>query len=137
MNKELKDTIKEALGNKVADFTTAIFREIDNLTDKAKSEDFKNDIRSAVTEVVDLALEKVPSTIDAAKDVALDASDAFSNRIDELSGEKMFKEVEERLNQQDKYNDILATKLHEALQRIQDLEAAVENSQNRPKGDAS
>ena len=93
MNKELKDTIKDALGNKVADFTTAIFREIDNLTDKAKSEDFKNDIRSAVTEVVDLALEKVPSTIDTAKDVALDASDAFSNRIDELSGEKMFKEV--------------------------------------------
>jgi len=137
MNKELKDTIKEAVGNKVADFTTAIFREIDNLKDKAKSEDFKNDIRAAVTEVLDLALEKVPSTIDAAKDVALDASDAFSNRIDELSGEKMFKEVEERLNQQDKYNDILATKLHESLQRIQDLEAAVENSQNRPKGDAS
>jgi hypothetical protein len=137
MNKELKDTIKEAVGNKVADFTTAIFREIDNLKDKAKSEDFKNDIRAAVTEVLDLALEKVPSTIDTAKDVALDASDAFSNRIDELSGEKMFKEVEERLNQQDKYNDILATKLHESLQRIQDLEAAVENSQNRPKGDAS
>ena len=34
----------------------------------------------------------------------------------------MYKLVQERLDLQDRYNDLLATKLHEALERISKLE---------------
>ncbi|MEZ4815066.1 MAG: hypothetical protein R3A80_07660 [Bdellovibrionota bacterium] len=45
-----------------------------------------------------------------------------SDHLDTLSGAKLLKLVEERLALQSKYNDILATKLDEALNRIQQLE---------------
>jgi hypothetical protein len=34
----------------------------------------------------------------------------------------MYQLVEERLTEQDRFNDLLATKLHEALERISELE---------------
>lgn len=44
------------------------------------------------------------------------------DKFDTVSGYKMFKLVEERLEIQNSYNDILAEKLEEALQRIAELE---------------
>ena len=46
-------------------------------------------------------------------------------QFDTLSGAKLLQLLEERLAIQSKYNDILATKLQEALGRIQRLEAAI------------
>ena len=50
------------------------------------------------------------------------ATDFTEKQLDILSGNKALKLVEERLILQEKYNDILATKLDEALSRIENLE---------------
>ncbi len=51
---------------------------------------------------------------------------AVDDGLDALSGKKILDLVEEHLARQAKYNDILATKLEEALQRIEVLEARLE-----------
>ena len=43
-------------------------------------------------------------------------------KLDVISGQAMYGLVQERLDLQDRYNDLLATKLHEALERISELE---------------
>jgi len=43
-------------------------------------------------------------------------------KLDVISGQAMYEIVQERLDLQDRYNDLLATKLHEALERISKLE---------------
>ncbi len=45
--------------------------------------------------------------------------------LDVLSGQKILKQVEETLLLQEKYNDILATKLDEAISKIAELEERV------------
>lgn len=45
--------------------------------------------------------------------------------LDSISGQRMFDLVQERMAVQDQYNDVLASKLHEALQRIERLEEAL------------
>lgn len=52
-------------------------------------------------------------------------SAAVSDGFDTVTGEKILKLVEERLAIQAKYNDILATKLDEALRRIEALEEKI------------
>ncbi len=49
----------------------------------------------------------------------------ISDGIDVMSGQRMFDLVQERMAVQDQYNDVLASKLYEALQRIERLEKAV------------
>jgi len=46
-------------------------------------------------------------------------------KIDMFSGQAMYELVQERLSLQDRYNDLLATKLHEALERICELEKKI------------
>lgn len=55
-------------------------------------------------------------------DAATHFSGAAGDTLDTLSGAKILALVEERLEIQSKYNDILATKLEEALSRIKLLE---------------
>lgn len=49
-------------------------------------------------------------------------SDSVSHQLDSISGQKILQKLEERIELQDRYNDILATKLGEALDRIAILE---------------
>jgi hypothetical protein len=53
------------------------------------------------------------------------AVDAVKEKLDSATGQKMYDLVQERLAVQDQYNDVLAAKLHEALQRIEALEGVV------------
>ena len=46
----------------------------------------------------------------------------ISGKIDEISGQAMYQLVQERLAEQDRFNDLIATKMHEALERISELE---------------
>jgi hypothetical protein len=46
----------------------------------------------------------------------------FSGKFDEISGQAMYQLVQERLAEQERFNDLIATKLHEALERISELE---------------
>jgi len=55
--------------------------------------------------------------------MARQVSTRTGDTLDTLSGTKLLALVEERLAIQSKYNDILATKLEEALGRIQRLES--------------
>lgn len=45
--------------------------------------------------------------------------------LDVISGQAMYELVQERLSLQDRYNDLLATKLQEALERISELEKKI------------
>lgn len=54
------------------------------------------------------------------------AYDTTQQHLDAVSGAKIRRLVEERLELQEKYNDILATKLFEALQKIEALEIRLE-----------
>jgi len=52
-----------------------------------------------------------------------DALDAAGGFLDVAAGRRMYNLVQERLDLQSRYNDILAYKLEEALKRIAALEA--------------
>jgi len=71
---------------------------------KKVDEYFQAYMESRIKEYVDAAYEKSVDTIDT------------------VSGAKMLEEVRGRLDKQNLYNNILATKLAEALKRISELE---------------
>jgi hypothetical protein len=50
---------------------------------------------------------------------------AVSGKLDEVSGKRLVELLEQKLRIQDSYNDILATRLAEALQRISNLESRI------------
>jgi len=50
------------------------------------------------------------------------AAGAVVDRLDQVTGKQLVELLEERLRMQDDYNDVLATKLAEALERIATLE---------------
>lgn len=54
---------------------------------------------------------------------AKDAMERAGNKLDEMSGKTILEEMREAFKIQAIYNDTLATKLQEALDRIADLEA--------------
>jgi hypothetical protein len=56
-------------------------------------------------------------------EIASRVADTVGEEFDKISGKKILELVEERLALQARYNDILASKLDEALQRITALEA--------------
>jgi len=51
--------------------------------------------------------------------------DQATDKMDTISGVKILEEVRKRLSVQDEYNDILATRLAEALERIATLEKEI------------
>ena len=56
------------------------------------------------------------------KQACKDAAQAVVDKLDELSGKRLLELVEEKLQLQDLYNNVLATRLAEALERIAALE---------------
>ena len=55
------------------------------------------------------------------------AQSTISGKLDEISGSAMYQLVQERLSEQEQFNDLLATKLQEALDRISELENRLAN----------
>ena len=78
--------------------------------------DFKKNLDDAVVRSKDYLDEK------GVIEKAAKAYDATQDHLDTVAGTKLLRLVEERLELQAKYNDILATKLQEALNRIEALE---------------
>ena len=95
--------------------------------DAATSEDItgavlKTHILNHHAHANDGAAEK---TVGRAKEIietAVKVPGRVSDQFDILTGKKILEEVQKRLANQDKYNDVLATKLVEALERIKILE---------------
>ena len=76
---------------------------------------------SGVTDFLEEKIDEASKT-EVGKKVLELQKDA-SEGMDKISGKKLLDIVEERLALQDQYNDILATKLDEALKRIEKLES--------------
>ena len=95
------------------------------LTDVAKTkvDEVANSDRKAVTKARDLATDVQRRYEESGVKGKVDAVQSeVSGKLDEISGQAMYQLVQERLAEQDRFNDLLATKLHEALERISELE---------------
>ena len=109
MEKNIVDDIKDKLGSwtdvvvEVAKDTTAKVGEVATGAGTAISDAYQGSVTNATA---------------AAKTVSAKTSEV----LDTVSGQKILEHMEERNVLQDKYNDILATKLEEALHRIEVLE---------------
>ena len=70
------------------------------------------------------AIEYLDDAIDqqAIKTAITDAADAVGDKLDQVTGKQLVEMLEAKLRRQDEYNDILATRLAEAIQRITALE---------------
>jgi hypothetical protein len=60
-----------------------------------------------------------------AKKAIKDTTGAVVGKLDQVTGKRLVELLEEKLRVQDEYNDILATRLAEALERIEKLEERV------------
>jgi ElaB/YqjD/DUF883 family membrane-anchored ribosome-binding protein len=80
--------------------------------------------QSTLKAKLDQATERTQKVLDEAgiSEFAGRVSQSANEHLDSISGAKMFALVEERLQIQDHYNDILASKLQDALDRIEKLE---------------
>jgi len=81
--------------------------------------------KSAIKKKVDRGAQGTKQFLDdkGITDTAKMVAQSASSKLDTMSGAKTLQLVEERLALQEKYNDILATKLDEALKRIEALES--------------
>lgn len=98
---------------------------LDSLTEAsydivAKAKILKNEIDKLAEEKIKLIKRYLDDKGVTSK--AKSVADFTEEQLDILSGSKALKLVEERLILQEKYNDILATKLDEVLNRIENLE---------------
>ena len=77
---------------------------------------------SSAIEYLDNALEE-----HGIKDALSDTAEAVSDKLDQVTGKQLVELLEAKLRRQDEYNDILATRLSEALRRIAALEKRLGN----------
>jgi hypothetical protein len=117
--KRLKD-MSEAAVSEIADVTVGI---ADSAAAIAKDKYERSGLKSTLATASKTTKEFLDST--GVTDAAGRAAEVTGDHLDTLSGAKLLALVEERLAIQSKYNDILATKLEEALDRIKRLEEAI------------
>jgi len=106
--------------------------------------DFFKESADILKDKVDKVIEENPEVARSAKDIYSDVHKVYdesgakekideiksktSEKLDEVSGEAMYKLVQERLAEQDQFNDLVAAKLHEALERISELESLIKTN---------
>lgn len=103
---------------------------IKGLTDLARNKinRVSGDNSSAMTRTRDIASNiQVKYEASGAKGKIDAVQRHVSGKLDEISGQAMYQLVEQRLAEQDRFNDLLATKLHDALERISQLEKKLAN----------
>ena len=72
-----------------------------------------------VTKARDLATDAKRKYEESGTKGKVDAAQSqISGKLDESSGQAIYQLVQERLAEQERFNDLIATKLHEALERI-------------------
>ncbi len=120
MDDELK---KKAMG-----FIKKASSVVSEKLDSAKNEYDKSEIKKVVDEKAKQTKDYLNES--GVSDKVSEISDVASEHLDKVSGKKILDVVEERLSIQDEYNNILATKLEEALQRIDILEKELETLKN-------
>jgi hypothetical protein len=78
------------------------------------------------------AIGRIDSELEqrGAKQAAKDTAGAVLDKLDQVTGKRLLELLEERLAAQDVYNNVLATRLAEALERIAQLEARIGDRSN-------
>ena len=83
---------------------------------------------STAVNYVDGQLEEL-----GAKQAISSTAGAVVGKLDEVTGKRLVELLEKKLQKQDAYNDILATRLAEALERIVVLEGRIDEVTSRPE----
>jgi hypothetical protein len=85
---------------------------------------------SSLKQSVDRAMQTAKQALDDSGATAVTSKvyETTQDHLDAVTGAKILRLVEERLEIQARYNDILATKLHEALQRLEAIEQKLQGS---------
>ena len=82
-----------------------------------------DNVQKPVRKVKDVVIDGQSKYLESGAKGKVDALQSrVSGKFDEVSGQAMYHLVQDRLAEQDRFNDLLATKLHEALERISELE---------------
>ena len=68
-----------------------------------------------------------------AKGYVNSAKETSSEKFDIISGKKMYQLVKDKLTLQDRYNDLLATKLHETIAKLKNLEDRISEIEKNKK----
>lgn len=99
----------------------------------SKGKEFSEITSSHTTKITSEVKEKIADTTGLMKETLKNVSDkgkqvsvAANENLNIISGKKILDEVKERLEQQDRYNDVLATKLQEVMERLSRLESKLE-----------
>lgn len=100
----------------------------------SKAVEISTPVAVKATQIGRRTLEVAGATVDridgeleqrGAKQLVKETAGAVVGKLDEVTGKRLLELLEEKLAIQDTYNDILATRLAEALERIAKLEAEV------------
>ena len=128
--KELASEILKDAGDKtseILDDAANLYKETDvkDKFNKGKDvvSDMMKDVGSKSGEIFDDTAKRYKESVVKEK---LDAvTDATTNQLDVISGQKMYDLVQKRVELQNELNDVLAYKLQEALERIEALEKEI------------
>jgi hypothetical protein len=112
----VKKTVISPMG-KVGKTTAKV---ADKVSDKYKKSPLKSKVDKTIS-TIDKTLDKT-----GVKTKAKRVKYATKKHLDTFTGTRQFRLMQERMALQQRYNDILATKLEEALQRIERLENIIE-----------
>jgi hypothetical protein len=91
-----------------------------------KTEEYKKQAKKAIVGATGKAIETGKFITGAAVEAGQAITDAAGKLGANLSGEEVHKLITEMMEKQSRYNDILATRLAEALNRIEKLERQAE-----------
>jgi Asp-tRNA(Asn)/Glu-tRNA(Gln) amidotransferase A subunit family amidase len=83
---------------------------------------------SSLKQSVDRAMQTAKQALDSSGATAAKVYEVTQDHLDGVTGAKILRLVEERLEIQARYNDILATKLNEALRRLEAIEQRLQGS---------
>lgn len=119
----MKDIKKKFLELKKTanDLAQKTVQELENSGKLDEIKKVKEDVKNYMEEAG--ITEKAEQGINKAKEMSEMANEHF----DKVSGKEILKIVEERLRTQTEYNDLIATKVEEALERISVLENTIGN----------
>ena len=125
------DQAKEALGKIDQGKAASLKEEIHRVSDEFSNSSSEriSDTISQANKTLDLkrrAMGAAEALDENTPDVVKDSYNRVTDTVDVITGSKILKLVQEMIGNQEEYNDVLATKLDEALTRISILEATIQ-----------
>jgi hypothetical protein len=118
-----------AIGSAGAAKTAEISKQGFQLASDATRSALESSKQAYAGSTLESAINLIDDELDkrGAKKAISDTTGAVIDKLDQLTGKRLVELLEMKLRVQDEYNDILATRLAEALDRIGKLEARLQN----------